>query len=231
MTDAHLRGEVHVLPLALVQPNGWNPNVCPPHVQASIEHGFRTDGWLVSQALLVWGKDDKGKDRHLIIDGEHRHAAGLAVGLEEGPMVVLDGLTEVEAKALTIKMNQRRGDWDPDLLGNLLRDLEDMGAPVDALDMGFDNEALAALMAGAAQEVDPMAAPGASLATDAADAGGAAMSSVGQNVKTVQLVFGDAEHGEFVNRVRALQKARGESVAAKVLLDVVRAATPGWTPV
>lgn len=62
----HVRGEVVLRSLADVKPNGWNPNVVPPHIQKSIERGFKTDGWIASHALLVWGKDDKG-DRKSVV--------------------------------------------------------------------------------------------------------------------------------------------------------------------
>lgn len=146
MTEqAHVRGKVVTFALDKLKPNGWNPNVVTPEKMASIEYGFRTDGWLASQALLVWRKDDAGKIQNVIIDGEHRWKAARTVGLADGPVVFLDGVSETEAKALTIKLNQKRGEWDEDALGKLLREVqgssEDLG-----LDFGFDGDELAKLL-------------------------------------------------------------------------------------
>lgn len=147
--DAFLRGAVEILPLDTVEPNGWNPNVVPPHIMESIREGFRTDGWLVSQALLVWATDEHGVAVNRIIDGEHRWEAARAVGLTEGPMVLLRGLPVHEAKALTVKLNQKRGAWDLAGLGALLRGLEEAAVPVEAASMGFTVAELDAIVAGA----------------------------------------------------------------------------------
>jgi ParB-like chromosome segregation protein Spo0J len=147
MSGAHVRGKVVTFALDKLKPNGWNPNVVTPEKMVSIEYGFRTDGWLVSQALLVWRKDETGKVQNVIIDGEHRWKAARSVGLAEGPVVFLDGVSEVDAKSLTIKLNQKRGEWDEDALAALLREVqgssEDLG-----LDFGFDGGELERLLAG-----------------------------------------------------------------------------------
>jgi hypothetical protein len=110
----------------------------------ALTHGLRTDGWLVSQSLLIWGKDDKGVEQNLIIDGEHRYSGALKVGITTGPMVLLDGLTEIQAKALTIKMNQKRGDFDDAALELLIRELVADAGSIDGmdLDLGFDERDL-----------------------------------------------------------------------------------------
>jgi len=138
--EARVRGEVVTRRLDSVKPNGWNPNVMTPRVQRSIEHGFRKDGWISSHALLVWGTDERGVRRDVIIDGEHRWLAAIAVGLVEGPMVFLDGLTEREAKALTVKLDQKRGRFADDKLDALLKSIRD-DAPIGemALDLGFED--------------------------------------------------------------------------------------------
>jgi hypothetical protein len=137
VSEAHIRGEVQILPLDSVRPNDWNPNRVPAHIMESIKHGFRDDGWVVSQALLIWGSDDEGNLQNLIIDGEHRHAAAVEVGLKDGPMVVLDGLTKAEAGALTVKLNQKRGDWDMAQLSTLMQEIHTELPEMAAADFGF----------------------------------------------------------------------------------------------
>lgn len=150
---ARIVGKVVIKPLKLVKPNPWNPNYMSARTQASMDRGFLTDGWIASQALLIWGKDDTGAVRNLIIDGEHRYDTALRNGLTEGPMVFLDGLSEAKAKALTIKMNQKRGDFNSDELGALLKDLQvDLQVEDLGLDLGFEDEDIMKLIA----EDDPV---------------------------------------------------------------------------
>ena len=146
LTQGFVRGTVVMSRLADVQPNVWNPNRMTKHQMESLVHGLRTDGWLASQALLIWGKDDLGKVRNIIIDGEHRYQAALTTGIAEGPMVFLEGLTEHQAKALTIKMNQKRGNFDEVALEELMKDIvgADSFDTVD-LDFGFDPKSISAM--------------------------------------------------------------------------------------
>lgn len=150
---AKLRGKVEILPLDLVAPNPWNPNRVPEHVMESIRHGFRVDGWLVSQALLVWATDEIETEQNLIIDGEHRWKCARDVGLREGPMVRLYGLSLREAKALTIKLNQKRGDWSENDLARVLAELAAEGE-ILAIDYGFKPDEIDALLALGAEGVN-----------------------------------------------------------------------------
>ncbi len=91
--------------------------------RASLRAGLQSDGWIVSQSLLIWGKDEKGRAQNVIIDGEHRWVEATALGLTQGPAVVLDGLTEAEAKKLTIKLDNKRGKFDKTKLHNVLAEI------------------------------------------------------------------------------------------------------------
>ncbi len=144
-------GKVEMAKLATVRPNPWNPNEMDDATRASLAYGLEHDGWLASQALLVWRTDDVGADQMVIIDGEHRWTEAQKVGFKDGPMVFLDGLSAVDAKALTIKLNQKRGAWNQDKLGDLLRDLaKDTPDGLLAVDLGIADDALAKLLADAA---------------------------------------------------------------------------------
>jgi hypothetical protein len=133
--EAHVRGEVVLRPLSSVRPNGYNPNVMDEAGYASLKHGLVADGWIAAQALLVWGTDETGARQDLIVDGEHRWRAATELGMREGPMVVLDGLTRREAMALTVKLDSRRGSFAEDRLAAVLREV---GAGPDVeLDLGL----------------------------------------------------------------------------------------------
>lgn len=206
--------------LASVQPNGWNPNVVPPHVQKSIEHGFRKDGWLASHALLVWGRDEKGAERNLIIDGEHRWKAGTAVGMAEGPMVFLEGLTEAQAKALTIKMDQKRGRFDEDKLGDLLRSIQGDAADLEkfALDLGFEEEPLMKLLAEEEQPLRTRDGGGGANGSSGGAAGGPAEASI---VRMVQLFLDVETHPKFAAAAERLAAKLGTKTLTDTVYKVV----------
>lgn len=134
-TAGGISGSPVILPLSLVKPNGYNPNRQPAHVFASLKHGLKTDGWLANMALLVWGSDEHGAEKMMIIDGEHRWRAAPEVGIREAPMVILRGVSEAKAKALTVAMNNRRGEFEKVGLEALIRSI---GGGVDAGDLALD---------------------------------------------------------------------------------------------
>lgn len=136
-------GVVVMAPLDSVRPNGWNPNQMSKQMEKSFREGLRKDGWLASQALLIWESDENGVSKGLIIDGEHRWTAARELGLTEGPMVHLRNLPEAEAKALTIKMNQKRGEFNE---GSLTALLESIAPSFDVgelgVELGFEQSAV-----------------------------------------------------------------------------------------
>jgi hypothetical protein len=58
-----------------------------------------------------------------IIDGEHRWRAADELEHEDVPVIILDDLTDAQAKKLTIILNETRGEADVALLGKLVADL------------------------------------------------------------------------------------------------------------
>ena len=150
--QAKVVGSAVTRKLADVKPNTWNPNAMTPFMKESLREGLKTDGWLASQALLIWGTDEKGKLKNIIIDGEHRWTVAGELGIVEGPMVFLDKLPEAKAKALTIKMNQKRGEMGDKKLGELIREIQfDLGAGDLSLTLGFEQDSLMSYLAVPAQ--------------------------------------------------------------------------------
>lgn len=143
----NLVGKVVQYDLSKLKPNPWNPNEMDDFTFQSLKHGFETDGWLASMALLVWGKDDKGVRKDLIIDGEQRWSAATQLKLKKGPCVFLDGLNEAQAKALTIKLDQKRGKFNKLKLSTLVAELvKDTDVSALGMDLGIGPSALAALL-------------------------------------------------------------------------------------
>lgn len=142
--EARVTGKVVLTPLDRVQPNGWNPNVMTEFQLESTRDGMLREGWLAAYALLVWGTDETGARRDIIIDGEHRWRIARELGLAKGPMVFLDGLTEARAIELTIAMDNKRGRFDDVKLRDAINLIgEDDGL---AFRLGFDDAAFKALL-------------------------------------------------------------------------------------
>jgi ParB-like nuclease domain len=236
--QGRVRGSVQTIDLDKVKPNDWNPNEVPAEVMESIRYGFRTDGWIASQALLVWGTDDEGVERNVIIDGEHRWRAARDVGIEAGPAVFLTGVSEVEAKQLTIKLNQKRGDWNQKGLQNLLHDLEIEGVELSALSLGFSDGALMSMLAieAAPLDVAERPAPGgtpAPQATSAADTGGAgpvAPQVEQSSVRMVQLFLDDTTQPVFLADVHKLADEWGTKNVTDTVLEAIRRARATQKP-
>ncbi len=140
-------GVVVMHPLTAVKPNAWNPNAMTPFMKRSLRNGLEADGWLASQALLIWGTDERGGTKNQIIDGEHRWVIAVDMGFVEAPMVFLHGVTEAQAKALTIKLNGKRGEFTEEGLAALVRSIEvDLKVPDLGLDLGIENKILAKML-------------------------------------------------------------------------------------
>jgi len=186
--------EVVMLPHASLSKNTWNPNTMTPFERESLKHGLRTDGWLLSQSLLVWGTDEKGRKKNIIIDGEHRWTVSGELGMRECPAVVLHKITEAYAKQLTIKMFQRRGHPDEDRLTELLRSLDqDLALDTRALDLGIQEDKLADLLRVNEPEIG-----------GAADVPGVMPSGQASHVRVVQLLFNPDQHEAFMRTIKEL---------------------------
>jgi len=106
-----------VIPLSKAQPNGWNPNVMNSEMYRKELASIRKFGYV--NPILVRGKGSG----YEIIDGEHRWRALHELGYEEAEVTVIEGLTDADARQLTIVLNETRGRANPEKLGALLKDL------------------------------------------------------------------------------------------------------------
>lgn len=222
---ANLIGHVELRNLDDVKPNPWNPNRMTDEMKASLKHGFINDGWLVSQALLIWGTDDEGNEHNVIIDGEHRWTTAKELAMPEGPMVFLTGLPEAKAKALTIKMNQKRGEFVDDLLAIVLKDIqEELGSDDMAIDLGFDDEVIMGLMSDPAEELETTEGSAHTAETSRgfeAEKGDAGMRSAGTHVRMVQLFFDVDQQAAFTTAVKKLAKDYETSNVTETVLKAV----------
>jgi len=75
--------------------------------------------------LTVRPIDVKGETQWQIIDGEHRFDVAVALGYDMFDCIEILGLTDAQAKKLTIIMNELHGQPDPDRMGPLLQSIID----------------------------------------------------------------------------------------------------------
>lgn len=54
----------------------------------------------------------------VILAGNQRYKAAKAIGMQEVPTVLLEGLSEAREKEIIIRDNVENGDWDMDILAN-----------------------------------------------------------------------------------------------------------------
>lgn len=204
-----------IAPLAQVKPNPWNPNEMTRFEEDALAHGLKVDGWLKSHALLVWGRDEKNKTQNLIIDGEHRWKAAKKIGVDEGPMVFLHGITERQARELTIKLTMKRGSPNDDKLAEVLKSVtDDAGADI-ALDFGISEDKILALISEPTGIVpEPDSAINTGLPSGQAD-----------HTRTVQLVFSHEQYKEFGKLARRFAAKKGTKNHADTVLASLRAAT------
>lgn len=128
----------------------------PRHNQqaiAKVAASIKEYGWR--QPIVV----DEGM---VVLAGHTRLAAAKHLGERKVPVHVAEGLTAAKAKAYRLADNRvaQEAEWDMELLGLELRDLEALGAPLDPI--GFDADELQSLLAsvgGLLEDADPDEVP------------------------------------------------------------------------
>ena len=191
--------------LSSVKPNGWNPNRMTARQFKSLVEGMRKEGWIQSQPLLCWRKDSHGKNRQVIIDGEHRWRAATELGYTHGPVVWIDGLSEAEASALTIKLDARRGTFDPEALAKLVHDIHlTLDSDDLAVDLAMEDEQLAKLLASSEELEADLMGPAPKLT-----GGDEPPPDVIASIRMVQLFLPQGLYDDFVARVQELAKKYG----------------------
>ena len=106
------------VPAALLDENPWNPNRMTGFMYAKARESIAEFGFVAPVVCRASG------DRYQIVDGAHRYRAAVDLGLAEIPIVIVDGLSDDQARKLTVVLNELHGQPDPgrlaDLLGGLL---------------------------------------------------------------------------------------------------------------
>lgn len=120
----------HVIPVPVekVVPNTYNPNAVAPPEMRLLYESIKNDGYTMPIVCY----HDKAGDRYIIVDGFHRYRIMLEhpdiYQREKGllPVSVIDKPLE-QRIASTIRHNRARGNHDVDLMGNIVKELHELG--------------------------------------------------------------------------------------------------------
>ena len=120
----------HVIsvPVEKVVPNTYNPNsVAPPEMKLLYE-SIKNDGYTMPIVCY----HNKAEDQYVIVDGFHRYRIMLEhqdiYDREKGmlPVSVINKPMD-QRIASTIRHNRARGSHDVDLMGNIVKELHELG--------------------------------------------------------------------------------------------------------
>jgi len=224
-----VRGTAEMGELRSVVPNHWNPNKMTADMFASLRHGLRTDGWIASMALLVWGSDETGTVKNIIIDGEHRWKAALAEGYTRGPMVFLHGVSQAQAMAQTIKLDRKRGSFEEGLLAGVLKELQvSLDSDDLGLDLGFDDATLMKYLAEPELPIDAGEGEERTAESSAERPAETAPQTEANHVRLVQLFFDAAQREEWNVGIQAVAKRHGTSNMTDAAIAALRDALASY---
>lgn len=225
MTKPKVVGKVEMRPLASVRPNTWNPNQMTDFEKQSLKAGLQQDGWLAAQALLIWGTNELGEDKNIIIDGEHRWYGATELGFVEGPMVFLYDLTEAEAKALTVKMDAKRGKFKQDALALLLKEIQYELPEADqanlSLGVGIPEDELMKMLAFEPEIISPIVDTDARAPVVAPPTTTTPMQQ--GHVTLVQLFFNKEQHAAFVEAAKKIAERSNTKNISETVLAAMKA--------
>lgn len=119
---------VIAVPVEKVKPNSYNPNTVAPPEMKLLYESIKNDGYTMP-VVCYYSKSD---DKYIIVDGFHRYRIMLEhpdiYEREKGmlPVSVIDKPLE-QRIASTIRHNRARGNHDVDLMGNIVKELHELG--------------------------------------------------------------------------------------------------------
>ncbi len=113
-----------------VEANDYNPNVMASAEKKLLEHSIWMDGF--TQPIVVARQD--GEEKHLVVDGFHRHLTGTSPRLHDRlqgylPVTYINPCQhgQKERMAATIRHNRARGKHQITAMSDIVRDLCRLG--------------------------------------------------------------------------------------------------------
>jgi hypothetical protein len=108
-------------PVDRLVPNTWNPNRMDEWMLTKLREHVAKFGFV--DPILV--RPIPNTQNYEIIDGEHRWKVAMEMGLKEVPVVVIEGVSEKEAKLMTLAANELKGKSEPTAVLDIVLDLTD----------------------------------------------------------------------------------------------------------
>lgn len=119
---------IKAVPIEKIVPNTYNPNAVAPPELKLLYDSIKEDGYTMPVVCYYSQKDDL----YVIVDGFHRYRVMLEhrdiYERENGmlPVSVIDKPL-AQRMASTVRHNRARGSHSVDLMGNIIRELHDLG--------------------------------------------------------------------------------------------------------
>jgi ParB-like nuclease domain len=117
-------------PIDAFKPNPWNPNKMDEFAKEKLAKSIHTDGFILP--LLVRPMSGE-KDTWEIVDGEHRWRVATSIGMTRLPYVNLGDIDDLAAKAITIRANALRGEFDSIELAKLMAEMVESAGSRDLI--------------------------------------------------------------------------------------------------
>lgn len=120
--------QVIPVPIEKIKPNTYNPNTVAPPELKLLYDSIKEDGYTMPIVCY----HNKATDNYIIVDGFHRYRIMLDypdIYKREGgmlPVSVIDKPFD-HRMASTIRHNRARGSHDVDLMGNIIKELHELG--------------------------------------------------------------------------------------------------------
>lgn len=142
-SSAALKTRHRILHKSSLSANPWNPNRMTQAMRAKLVESIHEYG-MVDPLTVRPIDDDLAGQHYEILDGEHRFNVAVDEGIDKFDCIEIEGLTEAQARKLTIVMNELHGQADPGKLGDLLADILDMtGLAELKIALPYDDSVLA----------------------------------------------------------------------------------------
>ncbi len=119
---------VIAVPVEKVVPNSYNPNTVAPPEMKLLYESIKNDGYTMPVVCYY----NKLEDKYVIVDGFHRYRIMMEnqdiYEREKGllPVSVIEKPLD-QRIASTIRHNRARGNHDVDLMGNIVKELHELG--------------------------------------------------------------------------------------------------------
>lgn len=119
---------VIAVPVEKIVPNTYNPNAVAPPEMRLLYESIKNDGYTMPVVCYY----NKAEDHYVIVDGFHRYRIMLEhkdiYEREKGllPVSVINKPLD-QRIASTIRHNRARGSHDVDLMGNIVKELHELG--------------------------------------------------------------------------------------------------------